>query len=86
MDNLTNEFFYNICSRRNEKMEDKDLDNIIKLLDNFSESADSRLKFMVSDSVEEGVAVKEYHHGRCDVGSPWARGCAFDVLEDEGQD
>lgn len=67
-------------------MEEKDIENVIKILDNFSDSADSRMKFMVSDSVGKGVVVKDYHHGRCDVGSPWARGCAFDVLEDEGQD
>ena len=25
---------------------------------------------------------RRYHHGRCDVGSPWACGTAFDVLEE----
>ena len=24
---------------------------------------------------------RQYHHGRCDIGSPWACGTAFDVLE-----
>ncbi len=31
----------------------------------------------------EGEVKETYHHGRCDVGSPWARGCSFDVLESE---
>ena len=32
---------------------------------------------------KEGETKKEYHHGRCDVGSPFARGELFD-LEDPG--
>ena len=36
----------------------------------------------MSDTMEEGTAKKQYHYGRCDVGSPWAKGQAFDVIED----
>ena len=36
----------------------------------------------VSKEVEAGGVEKTYHHGRCDVGSPFATGKLFD-LEDE---
>ena len=33
-------------------------------------------------NTEKGEVIsRQYHHGRCDVGSPWACGTAFDVLE-----
>ena len=62
---------------------EKDVDEIIKMLDNFAASDVSRLKIDTSDNMVQGEVKKQYHHGRCDVGSPWARGCSFDVLEDE---
>ena len=62
---------------------EKDVDEIIKMLDNFAASDVSRLKIDTSDNMVRGEVKKQYHHGRCDVGSPWARGCSFDVLEDE---
>lgn len=48
-----------------------DVDGIIEMLDGMCSSGVSRIKMNVSE--EEGVS-KEYHHGRCDVGSPWAKG------------
>lgn len=53
------------------------------MLDGFAASGESRLKIDTSDEMAEGESRRQYHHGRCDIGSPWARGCAFDVLEDE---
>lgn len=59
----------------------KDIQNIINLLDGFCKTEESRLKLRVSEeSVPESVS-RQYHHGCCDVGSPWAKGTAFDVLE-----
>lgn len=54
-------------------MENEDIENIINLLDAKTAAGVSRIKIHVSG--EEEVSVKEvYHHGRCDVGSPWAKG------------
>lgn len=65
--------------------DNNDLDNIVEYLDSFATSQESRLKFNVSKDAPYGTFDKEYHLGRCDVGSPWARGCAFDVLESEDE-
>lgn len=60
-----------------------ELEQIIAMLDGFAASGESRLKIDTSDEIAQGKSRRQYHHGRCDIGSPWARGCAFDVLEDE---
>ncbi|MDE6760245.1 MAG: hypothetical protein K2J90_06110 [Lachnospiraceae bacterium] len=53
-------------------MEDQDIENIIRLLDEKVSAGVSRIKVDVSERED---SVKEvYHHGRCDVGSPWATG------------
>ena len=59
-----------------------DVDGIIALLDGYTQAGGSRLKINVVEGQGE-VLSRQYHHGRCDVGSPWACGTAFDVLEDE---
>lgn len=56
------------------------VEDIVKLLDDYTLSGGSRLKLNVVEG-EGKVISKEYHHGRCDVGSPWAKGAACDVLE-----
>ena len=33
-----------------------------------------RLKVFIDDSQAAGTVKEQYHHGRCDVGSPWAKG------------
>lgn len=65
-----------------EHKDDVDLEKVIAMLDGFAASDASRLKIDVSDEYAQGEVKREYHHGRCDIGSPWARGCSFDVLED----
>ncbi len=60
-----------------------DIESMIKLLDGFAASQESRLKVIASEELEQGDTKKTYHHGRCDIGSPWAKGLSFDVLEDE---
>ena len=62
---------------------EKDIDNLLKILDSFCEAGDSRMKLDVSEEIASGDTKKLYHHGRCDIGSPWAKGTAFDVLEDD---
>ncbi len=61
--------------------ENEDVMNIMNILDGFCKAGESRMKIEVTDSAEEGSFKKQYHHGRCDVNSPWAEGKAFDVLE-----
>lgn len=60
-----------------------DLDDVIHVLDAMTAAGVSRIKVEVSDAVEEGRAEKTYHHGRCDVGSPFATGQLYDLEEDE---
>ena len=57
------------------------LENVMKMLDSMTEAGVSRIKVETSEAVEEGMSQKAYHHGRCDVGSPFATGKLFD-LED----
>ncbi|MCM1175156.1 MAG: hypothetical protein NC341_08895 [Blautia sp.] len=66
-----------------DSREDAELEKLVAMLDSFAASDGSRLKIDMSDELEAGESRRQYHHGRCDIGSPWARGCAFDVLEDE---
>ncbi|MGN0425445.1 MAG: hypothetical protein ACI4FY_09025 [Acetatifactor sp.] len=61
-----------------------DIDTVVALLDGLISAGDSRIKLNVEEgqSAENiGSVSRQYHHGRCDVGSPWAKGTAFDVLE-----
>jgi len=64
-----------------EDINDKEIDDLVALIDNMNQAGTSRLKVKVSDEIEEGTAKKEYHHGRCDINSPWACGTPFDILE-----
>lgn len=67
--------------KRNDVSEE-DIENMLAILDNFSKTETSRMNVVVSDEFQSGTSAKVKHHGRCDVGSPWAKGQAFDVLED----
>ena len=58
------------------------VDDIVKMLDNFASSEEGRLKVKISDELEEGTVKREYHLGRCDINSAFACGIPFDVLED----
>ncbi len=70
--------------KKQEEVSDEDIENMLAILEKFGNSDISRLNVAVSDEVRAGKSAKAYHHGRCDVGSPWAKGEAFDVLEDAG--
>lgn len=52
-------------------------DDLIKALDSMMGSGVSRLKIDMSEDLSEGSYEKTYHHGRCDVGSPFATGELF---------
>lgn len=62
-----------------KQREEQEITDMVKLLDGFADSGGSRLKINMSDELEEGQVQRVYHHGRCDVGSPWACGNAFDA-------
>lgn len=59
------------------------IDEVIKMLDDLTSNEVSRIKVETSGQLAEGEAKKSYHHGRCDVGSPYATGKLYD-LEDSG--
>lgn len=61
---------------------EKDIDNLLEILDDFCAAGERRMKLDVSDDMVSGDRKRTYHHGCCDIGSPWAKGTAFDVLED----
>lgn len=56
-------------------------EEILNMLDSMTEAGVSRIKVEVSEEVEEGAAKRAYHHGRCDVGSPFATGRLYDLEE-----
>lgn len=67
-----------------DAMKDEDVDfndvmNIMNMLDNFAESEEGRMRLRVADN-PKAKTEKTYHHGRCDVGSPWAAGTAPNEL------
>ena len=71
--------------RMQEERMQEDINAVIAFLDGYTRAGDSRIKVNVVEGQGETqgeVISRKYHHGRCDVGSPWAKGQAFDVLED----
>lgn len=66
-------------SNATETLQLSDVDEIISLLDSYTRAGGSRMKLDVVEGEGE-VLSRQYHHGRCDIGSPWACGTAFDVL------
>lgn len=55
-------------------MELTQIEDIIDLLDCKTRNEVSRIKINSSEDFDLGHVNEEYHHGRCDVGSPWATG------------
>ena len=53
---------------------EKDIENIINMLDGKVAAGTSRINLNVSDGVKDGEVREVHHHGRCDVGSAWAKG------------
>ena len=65
---------------RSGSAEAQSVDDIIQILDGYAQSGGSRMKLKVVEGSGEVIS-RQYHHGRCDIGSPWAKGESFDVLE-----
>lgn len=55
-------------------MTEQDIANIIDILDGKVEAGVSRIKINISEGQEADSVKEVYHHGRCDVGSPWSKG------------
>ena len=55
------------------------IEDIIAILDGYNHKEGNRMKIKVVEG--EGVSM-EHHHGRCDIGSPYACGLDFPVEED----
>lgn len=62
----------------------QDIEQVLAVLDRFGRSDTSRLNIRVSEEQLPDTVEKQYHHGRCDIGSPWAKGTPFDVLDQDG--
>ena len=61
--------------------DNNNIDEVIRMLDNLTANEVSRIKVETSGQMAEGLSRKTYHHGSCDVGSPYATGKLYD-LED----
>ena len=55
-------------------MNEKNIEEIIKMLDSKTTQEVSRIKILFDEAQEEDSVKQQYHHGRCDIGSPWAKG------------
>ena len=51
-----------------------DIDAVIQMLDAKTEAGVSRIKVETDENMTFGVVREKYHHGRCDVCSPFATG------------
>ncbi len=56
-----------------------EIDDVSRMLDTTAKGSVSRIKVETSEEAAEGDIKKAYHHGRCDVGSPFATGKLFDA-------
>ncbi len=65
---------------------ENEIDDMVSMIDRIMESGTSRLKIKTSDAIKEGTVEKVSHHGRCDIGSAFACGIPFDVLEEQEGD
>ena len=63
----------------NNNYTEEDINNILNILDGFGDSEVGRLKLKVDEETKAGGYTYAYHHGRCDIGSPYAKGECFDA-------
>ena len=60
--------------QRKKRQREMEIDDIVSMLDERTRGGVSRIKVEMSDEQNAGTVSTAYHHGRCDVGSPWAKG------------
>lgn len=63
----------------NKNYTEEDINNILNILDGFGSSEVGRLKLKMDEEKAKGEYTYVYHHGRCDIGSPYAKGECFDA-------
>ena len=69
-----------------------EVDELIDMIEGKMKNGVSRLTVGFDEEIETGIKRETYHHGRCDVGSPWAKGTVsncdlvdrVDVADDGG--
>ena len=61
-------------AQKKKEQQEMEIEDVVKMLDEKTSGGVSRIKVEVSNEQEEGTVSTAYHHGRCDVGSPWAKG------------
>ncbi|MCR5595827.1 MAG: hypothetical protein K6G12_08260 [Lachnospiraceae bacterium] len=66
-------------SKDGQDYTEQDIENIVNILDGFGSSDIGRLKLKVDPVLEAESFTFAYHHGRCDIGSPYAKGDCFDA-------
>lgn len=55
-------------------MDEKEIEMIMQMLDAKCEQGVSRIKVETSAELQADEVKTQYHHGRCDIGSPFAKG------------
>ncbi|MBP5281263.1 MAG: hypothetical protein J6Z22_02055 [Lachnospiraceae bacterium] len=50
------------------------VEELVNMIDQKMQDGVGRLSIGFSSAQETGTKIERYHHGRCDVGSPWAKG------------
>lgn len=53
--------------KKASEVSQEDIDNVLKILENFGTSETARMKITTSDELEQGKTKKQVHLGRCDV-------------------
>lgn len=72
LDRLCEEWRIALPAGREEEFHD--MDEIIRFLDKRTADGVSRIRVQMSGDQAAGTVKEQYHHGRCDIGSPWATG------------
>ena len=55
-------------------MDEKEIDELIKMIEGKMGDGVGRLKVSFTETMDQGTVKEQHHLGRCDVGSPWAKG------------
>lgn len=62
-------------------MEEKEIDEIVRMLDDKTRAEISRIGICRVETEREDFVRDVHHHGRCDVGSPFADGSIKNFCE-----
>ena len=67
--------------------DEMNIEELIGMIEKKMQGGVSRLSVGFSDTLDANTKVESYHHGRCDVGSPWAKGTVSncDAIDQESE-